>query len=206
MIALLRRGFEEEITGDRLAEALRRYSSGLPDDGVEHLAVELEEFLRAVPDALGAAFAMAKDRRFGHSIAFATGPILNYILDEEDLLPEASFGQLGLLDDAYLVHGFVGLLRQTYPSVEPESAGYTAPDARKFELVASLLPAGVAESLLRTCESTIQVAQAFFPSAPSSVAADSRVRPELRVGEALRAQAFEPGSVPSGRRPATGSE
>ena len=58
---------------------------------------------------------MSKDPHFGRAVAFATGTILTYIFDEEDLLPEASFGVVGLLDDAYLVHGFVGSLSRMYP-------------------------------------------------------------------------------------------
>jgi hypothetical protein len=52
----------------------------------------------------------------------------------------------------------------------------------------SLLPEGVAESLLRTCESTIQVAQALFPSG-QGVGADLGIQPEPRVGDAVAANA-----------------
>jgi uncharacterized membrane protein YkvA (DUF1232 family) len=183
MIGLLRRGFDEEVTAG-LADALRRHAADVPADDVENLAISLERFLRAVPDALATALAMSKDPRCGPSVAFATGPILNYVLDEEDLLPEASFGALGLLDDAYLVHVFVAMLRQTYPYVET-SAAYAMPEQHTLEIVASLLPEGVAHALQRTCESTIHVAQAMF-SLRGEVTADSVFHPEIRVGEAVR--------------------
>jgi uncharacterized membrane protein YkvA (DUF1232 family) len=164
MIDLLKRGFADQITADEILDVLRRHSTTASTDDLEQLSKALEQFLLTVPDALAHALAISKDRRCGRSVAFATGTIFNYLFDEEDLLPEASFGTIGLLDDAYLVHGFVAILRQTYPSVEPSMA-YAAPDDLLFGVVADLLPEGVAQSLLRTCESTVQVAQALFPAA-----------------------------------------
>jgi hypothetical protein len=186
MIDLLKRGFGDQITADDVLDVLRRHSTTASIDDLEQLAKALEQFLLAVPDALAHAIAMSKDRRCGRSVAFASGTIFNYLFDEEDLLPEASFGTIGLLDDAYLVHGFVAMLRQTYPFVEPASA-YAAPDDRLFGVVADLLPEGVAQSLLRTCESTVRVAQALFPAAQGEVTSDSVFRPELRVDRAVKA-------------------
>ena len=77
-----------------------------------------------------------------------------------------------------------------YPLAAP-SVEYAAPDARTSEVVAALLPEGVAESLRRTCESTIQVAQALFPSGQRVDAADVSFEPQLRVAEAVRAAAME---------------
>ena len=187
MLALVRRALEEEITASHVAEVLARHSSDSSNDDVELLAPELVEFLHSVPDALAHALAMARDERCGRAVSFATGTILTYVFDEKDLLPEASFGAVGLLDDAYLVHGFVALLRETYPFAEPAST-YLPPDRRAFEIVAALLPEGVAHSLLRTCRSAIQVAQALFPAAPLDGMHDGP-RPVIRVGEAIRATA-----------------
>jgi len=183
MIELLKRGFEEEINARDLADALRTHTP----ESVEQLAAELDSFLRAVPDAIAAAVAMTKDRRCGRAVAFATGAILNYLFDEDDLLPESSFGAIGLLDDAYLVHAFVAMLRQTFPFVEP-AASYAAPEARVFDVVASLLPEGISQALLRTCESTIQVAQSLFVPADGAIG-ETQVRADLRVTDALRALA-----------------
>lgn len=184
MIDVLKRGLDAEITASGLGDALRQHANHLPTDDVEQLASVLEQFLRAVPDALAFALALAKDPRCGRSVAFATGPILNYLFDEDDLLPESSFGTLGLLDDAYLVHAFVASLQQMYPFAAPAVA-YSAPDSRAFEVVASFLPEGVAHSLRRTCESTILVAQALFVPAQGDGAAAS-LTPEIRVSEAAR--------------------
>jgi hypothetical protein len=134
---------------------------------------------------------MSKDPHFGRAVAFATGTILTYIFDEEDLLPEASYGIVGLLDDAYLVHEFVGSLGRTYP-VAAASIDYAAPDARTSEVVAALLPMGVADSLRRTCESTIQVAQALFPSGQSVDGGEVSFELQLRVAEGVAATATEP--------------
>jgi hypothetical protein len=117
--------------------------------------------------------------------------ILTYIFDEEDLLPEASYGVVGMLDDAYLVHGYVSSLRRLYPFAAP-LIEYAAPDQRTSEMVAAVLPEGVAESLRRTCESTIQVAQALFPSWQRIDASDEGFEPRLRVSEAVAAHAAEP--------------
>jgi hypothetical protein len=186
MIAQLRRGIEEEITPAEVAKILRRHTNDSSED-IEQLAPVLVDFLRGIPDALAYAMAMAKDERCGRPVSFAIGTVLNYVFDEEDLLPEASYGAVGLLDDAYLVHGFVAMLRQTYPFVEPPTS-YSPPDEQAFEIVAALLPEGVAHSLLRTCRSTIQVAQALFPAA-SPGGAEESVRPTIRVDEAIRATA-----------------
>jgi uncharacterized membrane protein YkvA (DUF1232 family) len=185
MIDVLKRGLDAEITASGLGDALRQHANHLSTDDVEQLASVLEQFLRAVPDALAFALALSKDPRCGRSVAFATGPILNYVFDDEDLLPESTFGALGLLDDAYLVHVFVAMLRQMYPFAAPAVA-YSAPDRRAFEVVASFLPEGVAHSLRRTCESTILVAQALFVPAQGDGAAEPLAPPEIRVSEAAR--------------------
>ncbi|MGH2749280.1 MAG: hypothetical protein ACRDK3_00125 [Actinomycetota bacterium] len=193
MIDLLKHALDEEITAGGFSDTLRRHANDVPDDDVEHLATVLVPFLRSVPDALAWALGVSKDPRCGRSVAFATGSILHYLFDDEDLLPESSFGTLGLLDDAYLVHGFVATLARTFPFAEP-TAVYSAPDGRAFEIVASLLPEGVSQSLLRTCESTVQVAQALFPPAQGNVAADSLYRPEIRVAKAARAASGRAGA------------
>jgi hypothetical protein len=189
VIDLLRRGFEEQISADEIADGLRYHAADVAGEDVDELAGLLESYLRVVPDALGTALGMSKDPHFGRAIAFATGTILTYIFDEEDLLPEASYGVVGLLDDAYLVHEFVGSLSRMYPLAASE---YAAPNARTSEIVAAVLPEGVAESLRRTCESTIQVAQALFPSGQGADSAGVSVEPKLRVAEAVAATTSEP--------------
>jgi hypothetical protein len=191
MIDLLKLGFEEGISADKIADALRGHAGDVASEDVDQLADVLEQYLRAMPDALAAALTMSKDPHFGRAIAFATGTILTYIFDEEDLLPEASYGIVGLLDDAYLVHEFVGSLGRTYP-VAAASIDHAAPDTRASEVVAALLPMGVAESLRRTCESTIQVAQALFPSGQSVDGGDVSFELQLRVAEGVAAAATDP--------------
>jgi hypothetical protein len=186
MIGLLRLGFEE-ITADGIAEALGRHVDDVPADDIEQLAAVLEQYLQTVPEALATALVMSKDPHCGRAVAFATGTILTYVFDEEDLLPEASYGTLGLLDDAYLVHELVGTLRRTYPFAETAAVAYAAPNARATQAVAALLPEGVAPSLLRTCESTIQVAQALFPAGPSADSSGLAIEPKIRVADAVAA-------------------
>jgi uncharacterized membrane protein YkvA (DUF1232 family) len=188
MIGLLRLGFDRGIAADEIGAALRRYAGDVASEDVDQLAGVLERYLRTVPEALATALGMSKEPHCGRAVAFATGTILAYVFDEEDLLPEASYGTVGMLDDAYLVHGFVDSLRRMYPYAAPPVA-YEAPDARTSEVVAAVLPEGVAESLLRTCESTIQVAQALFPSGQGAGTADVPFEPELRVADGVAATA-----------------
>ena len=191
MIDLLRLGFREGISADEIADGLRRHAGDGASEDIHELAGVLEQYLRTVPDALAEALGMSKDPHFGRAVAFATGTILTYIFDEEDLLPEASYGVVGMLDDAYLVHEFVGSLRRMYP-LTAQSTEYAAPEADTSELVAAVLPEGVAESLRRTCQSTIQVAQALFPSGQRVDSADVSFEPQLRVEKAVAAAAMEP--------------
>lgn len=186
MIGLLSLGFDEGIAADDLADALRRHAGDVGSEDVEQLAGVLEQYLHTVPEALATALRMSHDPHCGRAVAFATGTILTYVFDEEDLLPEASYGTVGMLDDAYLVHGFVDSLRRMYPFAAPPIA-YEAPDARTSEVVAAVLPEGVAESLRRTCESTIQVAQALFPSGQAVGTADVAFEPKLRVADGVAA-------------------
>lgn len=187
MIALLKIGFDDAITTEEIAAALHRHADETTSEDLDQLARVLQEYLRTVPDAITAALGMSKDPHCGRAVAFGTGTILTYIFDEEDLLPEASFGTLGLLDDAYLVHSFVDSLRRMYPFAAAP-LNYAAPDARTSDVVAAILPEGVAESLRRTCESTIQVAQALFPSRQADVA-QAAFQPQLRVTGAVAATA-----------------
>ena len=189
MIDLLRIGFDEGISSEKIADALRGHAGDIASEDVDQLAAALESYLRTVPDALAAALGMTKDPHFGRAITFATGTILTYIFDEEDLLPEATYGVVGLLDDAYLVHEFLGSLERMFPSASIE---YAAPDAHTSEVVAAVLPEGVAESLRRTCESTIHVAQALFPSGQRIDGAEAAFVPQLRVADAVSATAAEP--------------
>jgi hypothetical protein len=189
MIDLLRVGFEERVSTGAIADALCRHAGDMPPEDVEQLAVVLEPYLRSVPDALAAALGMSRDPYCGRAVSFATGSILAYVFDEEDLLPEATFGLIGMLDDAYLVHAFVGALTRTYPFAASSSSAYTTPLPHASAVVASLLPEGVAESLLRTCEGTVQVAQALFPAGPGSGSGGLVVEPQIRVAGALTANA-----------------
>ena len=82
---------------------------------------------------------------------------------------------------------FAARLAQTYPFAEPQ-VDYTPPDGQAFEVVASLLPDGVAQALLRTCASTLLVSQALLPQAAGGDGAIPAL-PAIRVAEAIRANA-----------------
>ena len=88
MIELLKHGFAEAVSADAIADGLRRHAGDVASEDVDELAAVLEGYLHTVPDALAAALGMSKDPHFGRAVAFATGTILTYIFDEEDLCPK----------------------------------------------------------------------------------------------------------------------
>jgi hypothetical protein len=129
---------------------------------------------------------MTKERPYGRSVAFVAGQVLVYLVDEDDLFGEAEFGALGLVDDAYLIHGCVEALRFAFPDLHvPE--GYERPNGRSLAAVRSLLPAGVADALDRTCENLVRVAAALYSGGGQGSSAPEPPRPTLRVGDALAA-------------------
>jgi hypothetical protein len=187
MKRLLEQSLAQEITSSQLVASLSKYSGEVGPDHLTALAGSLEIFLRGIPSALAVATLLAKDPLCGRAVAFATGEILYYCFDEEDLLPERDFGVLGLVDDAYLVHVFVASLRFMYPQVDISSAGYQPPEERIFRLVRAFLPAGVAEALDRTCDNLLRVAGALFIGGAHSPVATPELAPTIRIGQAILA-------------------
>jgi hypothetical protein len=124
MMKIVQSGLEKEISSQALARLLAKHAPEAPPDRVTELAALLEPFLRSMPQALSVAIQMTKSREYGRAVAFATGQALNYVFDEDDLLPEQDFGIIGLLDDAYLAHIYAGTLRRMYPQVDTSGANY----------------------------------------------------------------------------------
>jgi uncharacterized membrane protein YkvA (DUF1232 family) len=186
VIEFLKRVLDDEVTADRVAQSLRQHAYGVPVEDVERVAAVVAEVVRTVPDALSWAFALAKDERCGRAVRFATGSVVHYLLDSNDLLPEAELGPLGLADDAFLVHAFVARVAQMYPFAGVSlPSGLAEPDTMR--VVAALLPDGVAEALVRTCDSITFVAEALFGSGPAPAAQAPVVELQIRVAEAARA-------------------
>lgn len=144
------------------------------------------ELDHGVPDALDHALAISKDTRCGRAVAFSTGTILTYLLDPDDLIAETEHGPLGLLDDSYLVHVFLAQLTMTYPFAE-SGVEYRPASSRSLEVVATLLPDGVAQSLVRSSEAVIRVAQALFGSGSDGGAPESDHDLHMRVVDAIHA-------------------
>jgi len=189
MMKLLQLTLEKQIASENLVLALAERAPEVGPDHIGELALLLEPFLRSMPQALSVAIQMTKDRGCGRAVAFATGQVLDYVFDEDDLLPEQNFGTLGLLDDAYMVHTYVGMLSRMYPQVDTSSVGYHPPDQRTLHVVRSLLPLGIANALDRTCDNLVHVASALFGSGGGEEGSYPRVPPVLRVGEAVLAMA-----------------
>jgi uncharacterized membrane protein YkvA (DUF1232 family) len=182
---LLSKALEEEASASSLEAVLAGEAPDTPDADMRELAEALERYLKAVPSAIDALTAMAKEPRVGRSVAFAAGQVLVYLVDEDDLFRDAELGALGLLDDAYLIHSCLAALRSTFPELQvPED--YAPPDERSLTAVRALLPAGVAEALDRTSESLVRVAAALYSDGGQGSPAPPPPA-SLRVDEAIAA-------------------
>lgn len=102
MISLLQQGLERELQSGKLLVDLSKHTanSGADSHAITELANSLEPFLRSIFKGLDLATRLSKHPQFGRAVAFATGQIVQYCFDEEDLCPERDYGILGLLDDA----------------------------------------------------------------------------------------------------------
>ena len=189
MIEQLKHGLLADVSADGIARALAGLDDDIGADELARVAEVLADFVHRVPDAIGEALAMSKDPRCGRAIAFAAGSILTYVFDPDDLISESGHGDLGLLDDAYLVHTFVAQLAATYPFAATGSHVPPASDAMRA--VAAILPDGIAQSLARTCDTIIHVAQALLVAGAdgSSGGEGPEVELGLRVADAIRALA-----------------
>ncbi|MGH9841195.1 MAG: hypothetical protein ACREEM_20775 [Blastocatellia bacterium] len=178
---------EQEVSSEALIPLLAGCAPEAAPDRIKELAALLEPFLRSIPQALSVAIQMTKSRGSSRAVAFATGQALDYLFDEDDLLPERDFGILGLLDDAYLAHIYAGMLSRMYPQVDTSGTGYQPPDERTLNVVRSLLPAGIASALERTVDNLLLVAHSLFGSGGGAEGHPSQPAPVLQVSEAIRA-------------------
>ena len=151
MKSILRDSLEREIRTDKLIHELSKHTvnSGADSQRITELANLLQPFLGSIFNALEVAMKLSKHPQFGRAVSFATGQIVQYCFDEEDLFPERDYGILGLLDDAYLIHRFVSMLQEMYSHVGMDDAKYRLPEKPIFELVQTVLPAGVCDALDR---------------------------------------------------------
>jgi uncharacterized membrane protein YkvA (DUF1232 family) len=184
VIGLLATALAAEVTADGLAADLCRLDPTLPPGDARELALVLEPFVAAVPEAITWAVKASKDRRWGRAVAFGTGSVVHYLLDEDDLFPESEFGAVGLVDDAYLVHVYVDAVRGALP-VTVADAAYEPPAPQVLEVVSNLLPDGVADALRRTAASLVQLAAALFAPPPEVVDLDGGLDPVLRCRAAV---------------------
>jgi hypothetical protein len=176
----------EEASAAELEEWLAGEDPEIPRREVRALAEVLEGYLNGIPSALKGLTAMTKEPPFGRSVSFVAGQVLLYLVDEDDLFDDTELGALGLLDDAYLLHRCLAALRAAFPQINvPED--YEPPDERSVNAVRSLLPAGVAGALDRTCDDLVRVAGTLFAGGgQNGSSGEPPPRPTLRIGEALR--------------------
>jgi hypothetical protein len=187
MRSLLQQSLEREIRHDKLVAELSKYTGNdvTTSKNIAQLATSLEPFLKSMFQGLETATKFSKDPQYGRAAAFATGQILQYCFDEEDLFPEREYGILGLLDDAYLVHRFTGMLHQMYPHIDTSGVNYGFADEWTLKLVRALLPAGVCDALDRTSYNLIHVANALFTAGTRENIDPKATLSTLRINEAI---------------------
>ena len=173
MIDQLKQMLSESVTLTGVSADLARYEPELSADEAGRLAAIVVAFVQGISDGVAYATGLSRDPRCGRAVAHGTGSVLFYLLDDEDLLPESTFGALGLIDDAFLVHAFLAQVRETFPYV-PEPQTYRPPRSEDVDTIAALLPSGVAMALTRTCRSMVSVAAALF-AAPGLVEPDTTI-------------------------------
>ncbi len=120
----------------------------------------------------------------GRAAGFAYGEVLRYCFDEEDLLPEATWGVLGLLDDAWLLKSLHQQLSARFSFVNDEPFFQAPPP--EDDLIRRLLGHPVCDALEATARSLTVVASALFMTAANGVApSEMAVVPTLYLAEAL---------------------
>lgn len=185
---LIDASLRREVAPDALLDVFRDHAEGADDDELRELAARVHDYVGSLPGALRELSALSSQRGRGRAAAFVAGQVLVYLLDDADLLPESAFGALGLVDDAFLAHTAVAMLRSSAPGEARESA-YVPPDAPTTQVIRALMPLGVAESLERTCDSLVRVATALFGEGGDAVAEGGRQIPQLGVRRAIKSLA-----------------
>jgi hypothetical protein len=179
---LLSAALAEQASAADIEAALAREAPDAAGE-LDGLAEVLAGYLGALPGAIDALTTMARGGPFERSVAFVAGQVLVYLVDEDDLFDDEDFGALGLLDDAYLVHSSVAVLRAAFPALDVPD-GYAAPSGEAHGTVRALLPDGVGEALDRTVDRMVLVASALFTGG-GRAAAIERPRPTVRVANAV---------------------
>lgn len=88
-----------------------------PDELAEHIEF-CHEVIDAVPKVIDKARAEAQRRGFHNWVDPLLKHAEDYFLNAQDLLPEAYFGEFGLLDDAYLAYRIIDLVRSEPPLLQ----------------------------------------------------------------------------------------
>ena len=180
---LLSTALAERASTAEIEAALAREAPDAETGELHALAELLEEYLQAVPAAIDALTTMARQAPYDRSVGFVAGQVLVYLVDDEDLFDDQEFGALGLLDDAYLLHASLTVLRAAFPALIVPDA-YAAPGEEAQRAVRALLPAGVAEALDRTVDRLVLVAASLYSGGGQGGSVE-RPRPEVRVANAV---------------------
>ena len=160
MIDLVRKSLEQSVGGTSLADLLSKRFPEMLDDERAQTLPKIAAFLLEIPAAMETINCFASHPACGRATKFAYGEILCYCFDEDDLMPESTWGLLGLLDDAYLLLRFADLLRAYFPYVA--LVENLASSTANFEVVTRLLKPEITDALDRTAHAMLDTGCALF--------------------------------------------
>jgi hypothetical protein len=160
MVHYLETGLIPDTDTRHLTHLLSRHAPNLPESELNQLASVISELLNTIPGNIRLINAYQTHPLCRKPLGFAFGEILRYCFDENDLLPEQDFGSLGLIDDAYLLHSFAGLLPIYFPFAVPDQKA--GPEFNSRDAVDKLLPTGILDTLDKTARSVLEISIAFF--------------------------------------------
>ena len=162
MVDYLEIGLKSVVEPEHLAGLLAAQEPNASEQELQSLSQTISQLLGTIPANIRLINAYIEHPLCRKPLGFAFGEVLRYCFDEKDLLPEQTFGALGLIDDAYLLQALSNLLPLYFPYAVP-----TKVEAVPFEsrsVIENLLPEGVVTALDRTAHSILDVAVAMFGS------------------------------------------
>jgi uncharacterized membrane protein YkvA (DUF1232 family) len=163
-------------------------ANSAPEDLADHIDF-CHQVIEAVPKVIDNARAEAQRRGFDNWVEPLLKHAEEYFLNPRDLLPEAYFGELGLLDDAYLAYRIIDLVRSDPPLLQVD-----------MQVPIDFITQVLGEEAVASLESEVEKAQAGMhahmrrlqEAARRAAEAERARRRQPRQAGPARASAFRP--------------
>ncbi len=145
MIKILERGLKTILDDNQHELVLLLQRKNLPSEWLSTLLGAVQD----IPNLILKMNKLVFNENAPVSLRALFPSILNYLLDDEDLIPSHKDQEIiGLLDDAYLVHKVATILSENFSDFEAASS-------KKFlEVLVELIPSNVKEQLDRLIDDT----------------------------------------------------